>query len=462
MLKILCVIHGQALRLRNRLTEQIKSQMITQMLFKKAPADIAQVVLIFFGSLLIYSTVSTYQLVGDARPNELLPISIIREGNLDFDEFALINGQMPYYLKEINGRRVSAYSPVPGFLNVPAYFVAKILGEDIKGRRFILSHWTTCILCSLSAVFMWGVLKRLDISNTAALFSIFTYCFATPVWSSASVSLWQHSSSLFLLNAAVCLLLVAQSGQRQIGGATTLAGFLLGIAFWCRPTNLLFLLGCTLYTLLQCALHHRWRRICHLFAGLLLAAIPYCWYSVKYLGSVLAARNASIHGVNGFSGEWLSGAAGLLYSPSRGLFIFSPILLLSLLCLPNLMRQPLEKRNLAIAISASAVSLFAATSKWSYWWGGASYGPRLLCEIIPALTILLALSWDRIRKHPTLTVLSLVLLSWSVYVHFLGALYYPCGFNSIPVIIDRSPDRLWDIRRSQIEYCIRKSLDARS
>ncbi|MDD2943352.1 MAG: hypothetical protein PHC51_10355 [bacterium] len=421
------------------------------MLFKTTHTDIAQGLLILLGSLFVYTTVSTYQLVGDARPNELIPISIIREGNLDFNEFALIGGQLPYYFKEVNGRRVSAYSPMPGFLNVPTYLVADMLGQDIKGKRFILSHWTTCILCSLSALFLWGTLRKLDVSPATSLLSTFAYCFATPVWSSASVSLWQHSSSLFLLNAPIYLLLT----KNKV--ATVLAGLLLGAAFWCRPTNLFFLLGCVIYIILL-----RRREILQLSGGLILAAIPYCWYSVEYLGNVRAARHASIYGVDGFGGDWLMGAAGLLISPSRGLFAFSPILLLALLGRSGLKQLPPDRRGLVVAIATSSFLLFAITAKWSFWWGGASYGPRLLCEIVPALIIFLALSWKIITKHRTLTALSGILLCWSVYSHFLGARYYPCGFNSEPVMIDQAPERLWHIRGSQIEYCVRESFNAGS
>ncbi len=81
---------------------------------------------------------------------------------------------------------------------------------------------------------------------------------------------------------------------------------------------------------------------------------------------------------------------------------------------------------------------------WLSWWGGASFGYRLLLEIVPVLSIGLALCWENViaGRRWLQVVLGLTVIV-SLYMHYLGAFYYPCGFNSVPQNINLQLDRLW-------------------
>jgi hypothetical protein len=80
---------------------------------------------------------------------------------------------------------------------------------------------------------------------------------------------------------------------------------------------------------------------------------------------------------------------GLLFAPSRGLFISSPFLLVVLLRLwpSNLRKHPFTA--VEIALGALAVAYWAGAAKWPFWWGGGSFGPRPLCEVLPCLIVLM-------------------------------------------------------------------------
>ena len=45
-----------------------------------------------------------------------------------------------------------------------------------------------------------------------------------------------------------------------------------------------------------------------------------------------------------------------------------------------------------------------------------------------------------------------------MYIHFLGAYYYPCGFDYFPNDINHNTERLWHIKDSQIILCTKKML----
>ena len=76
---------------------------------------------------------------------------------------------------------------------------------------------------------------------------------------------------------------------------------------------------------------------------------------------------------------------------------------------------------------------------------------------MPLWTLLLALTYERwIRSSPPAQIACAVLAGISFYVHFLGAVYYPSGWNDTPVSIDEAPERAWDYRDTQIGRLSRK------
>jgi hypothetical protein len=75
---------------------------------------------------------------------------------------------------------------------------------------------------------------------------------------------------------------------------------------------------------------------------------------------------------------------GLLLSPAKGLFIYSPALLLGLLGLPCF--WPKRKAESILIIGTFAASL-GVYSQWDIWYGGLCLGPRFLLPIVPLLLI---------------------------------------------------------------------------
>ena len=87
------------------------------------------------------------------------------------------------------------------------------------------------------------------------------------------------------------------------------------------------------------------------------------------------------------------------------------------------------------------------------WWGGHTFGYRLVTELAPLLTILVAGYWPRIVQSKPRLVLFGLCLAFSVYANFIGAMVFPSGFNNN---LDLQPGRLWDLRNSELELSTRK------
>ncbi len=418
-----------------------------------APAHAAAALALGAAALWLFMLNDRYIGSGDTVPAELLPISILREGDLDFDEFG-DNLERGYMYEKIGGRVISFYSVVPGLLNIPAYWLADGDGVDLRAQRQVLSKRTAAAIAAASVALMYLALCGVCDRWWTPLLMTGLYVTGTAVWSVASNAMWQHGPSLLFLTGAMACLAARPTWLAALAGAW------LGLAVWNRPTNGVFLAAAGLYLLI-----HRRRAL----PGFVLAAvIPLalmCWYSVTHWGSLLAMGQghrfaAGTHGPHKthFHGPFIESLVGVTLSPARGLLVFSPMFALSFAALLHTLARP-RTSPLALWMGLAAVAHLAVHALWSVWWGGWSFGYRLLIEMIPALTLLLAIAWEqwlvwrwwRIALFAPLAVAS-------IYIHFLGAWYYPSGWNGTPNI-DRNTHRLWDVRDTELARLHQKCVE---
>jgi hypothetical protein len=388
----------------------------------------------FFLPLLLYNVGHRYLGSGDCVPAELLPISILTGGNLDFNEFES-SPTPPYYFKWLGGRVVSNYPILPGLLNVPVYAVARIAGVDLMARRQRLSLYTASLLTAFSVLFLYLALRDRYGSAQRALGFSLAFAFGTGVATNGGHALFQHGPALFFLTAALALIVA----ERPWGIA--LAGVCLALAVLTRPTNV-FLAAPLAFVLAR-------RHPRRLPAFLALAAIPvglhalYCW---RYLGTPWSTGQSVPAG--NFSGDAWQGIAGLLMSPSRGLFVFSPFLLFAIPgAVAAFRRSPTGDRLLERALVVGSVAVLGLYARWVLWWGGHSFGYRLITELALPLIVLIAFDWPRIRSSGLARGLFTVALAWSVAVQYLGGWVFPSHFNRR---VDQEPWTLWNLRDSEL------------
>jgi hypothetical protein len=106
-----------------------------------------------------------------------------------------------------------------------------------------------------------------------------------------------------------------------------------------------------------------------------------------FFGRLLAPAYAVCTAGFDFQHGLLLRAEGLLFSPSRGLLVFVPIVLLPLYLTVRYWRG-LSHKPLALLALAVIVVHIVMTASWDLWWGGWSYGPRMLMETIPWFVLL--------------------------------------------------------------------------
>jgi hypothetical protein len=264
---------------------------------------------------------------------------------------------------------------------------------------------------------------------------IFALC--TPMWSTATRALWQHGPLVLMLVVAMLLLV---RGRRQ-PSVVQYASIPLAFAFIIRPTAAIPIAVLSVYVLIR---HREWF-VRYVLFGVAIA-IPWFAYNLHEFNSLLPAYYRPVRLRSATVGEAL---LGNLVSPSRGLFVYSPVLLLSLSGFVLALRNR-DERLLAVCFGAIVVMHWLVISRFPHWWAGHSYGPRLMTDIVPFLTYFVAFNFEALRKLAGLKLWALrsgivLLAAVSLIMHGRGATSLePYYWNVVPDQIDSDPARLWD------------------
>jgi hypothetical protein len=274
------------------------------------------------------------------------------------------------------------------------------------------------------------------------------FAFATPVWSTASRSMWQHGPSLLCLAIGILFALRAQSGARGWAGM----GAAFAASYAMRPTDAI-VVGAVFVWMLVAQRRHLARAVAGAIPPLaILVAVNLVAYrqvlSPYYLGGQAFA----------VSKKMAEALAGNLVSPSRGLLLFCPLVVLSAVGV-FLRRKAGELDGFWTAMAVVPIVWWIVVSAFKHWWGGDSFGPRFFTDLFP-IFVLLALPAVEVlarrvaqrddipllSRSPrrTLAVFSILALLWSFAVNAQGAILRSAWcWNNVPTSVDLHPGKLW-------------------
>lgn len=142
---------------------------------------------------------------------------------------------------------------------------------------------------------------------------------------------------------------------------------------------------------------------------------------------------------------------GNLFSPNRGLFVFVPWVPLSIMGFFIALLKRLDPIYLILAVYA--LTHIIVVSSFPHWWGGFSYGPRLLVETMIPLSLLIIpiiISAWRSEHSNALNLVFLFLIFVAFLIQVAGLNYLTAEWNATPISVDEMPSRLWDWSDMQI------------
>jgi hypothetical protein len=345
-----------------------------------------------------------------------LPLSLIREGNFDLNEFSFLYAErvVPYSVVHHDGYFLP-FAPVgPALLAVPFYLIPALAGFDAA------SPWAPYVekvaasgIAALSALCLLLTLARL-VPTRRALVTALLYAFGTATFGVSSQALWPVGSAQLML--AMGLYCVTRG--RSEAHWTAYAAIPLSWAVLCRPSSALIGLLVGIYVFIHC------RRQFLVFILLAMPALVFQGlYNAAYFGDpfrppgYMSSGGHLVARLDSFNTPLWRGLAGLLFSPAVGFFVYSPIYLCAL---AGIYRRWRAGDPLVPYLAGGALSIMLLQSRLNMWWGGAFLGPRYVIEVAPILTYFLAFGlagpWQRWRK-----MIVSVLAVWSVYTNSLMA-----------------------------------------
>lgn len=358
---------------------------------------------------------------GDTYPARYLPFAILQHQTIFLDPIEKVAAQGRgdgafWLLHRPDGRTFSLYPVVLPVLVAPLYVPAVAYLHVTGGGDARLDHvakvmekLAASFLAALSASLLFLLLRRRARARVAVLLTV-AYAFGTTTWVVSSQALWQHGIAEVMVIGVLLLFTSRCSAPRAVA-----AGLLLGLMAGNRPPDVILAAALGAYGLFWAGR----RRAPLLAAG---AALPMA--VVLFYNLYTAANVAGGYGVAGnpafFEHELLSGIAGLLVSPARGLFVFSPFLLFVLPAWRHLPRVR-EERLLMLAITAGVVLQIGLYAKVD-WRSGLSWGPRYLTDLLPLLMWMLVPVVVALRGVGR--AVFLVAVGVSIVIESIGAFTY--------------------------------------
>lgn len=415
----------------------------------------------------------------DVLPNALLPFTLLREGNVNYDEFVFreppdqtkrlppvrndrIDAQAYFFracgvstLAEAphaprsrggppapgpNDHVCSVFPPGMGFLALPFFLPFVLAGANALDLAMLLrvGHMAAAFYEVLAALLLWAVLRRF-VSERWSLALVLLYFLGTSVRTVSSQALWQHAGVHLAVAVALWIVLV----ERPLSLVrAALAGFVLGLGGVVRQTTAILSVGIA---------GPRWpaprwygpRPVLAVLLALLGAAaglVPLFAFNWLVFGSPFEQG----YGTKPFDGSILEGLAGLLVSPSRGLFVYEPwsvFALVSLALVTFRAGHIADRLGTLFAVWLLVLLLYAT---YAEWWGGRVFGPRFLDDLAPLLVA--GLGWgiaNGLLQRAWMRALFWIAAGWSWLIFNAAALVYDQSWDTIPVNVNDDPSRLF-------------------
>jgi hypothetical protein len=420
----------------------------------------------FLGSLLIGVTAFLLYLhighfrawpSGDTISSKLLPISILEQGDTDLREFVVgIPGARRYCVRDVGDHAYSMYPVGTPLTALPIYAVFAAAfpdafhswtwayaipdGDNLPNVANFMEQFTAALIAALAVVVFWHICLRLTKDRSASLWFTVAYGVGTSLLSTASIALWQHGPACLFLGLMFLFLLRSEEGERW---SLVIAGLSAGWAYVCRPTVAVILAVLSLWVLLK----FRWRTVWFLVACAVPSIGVMVWNHAMY-GSMIGGYGRFLSDFVAF--DWRVFPT-LLFSPSRGLFVFSPFLLFALgMGLRRLWSAPLGLSAFCLYSAAAAAVFF---SFWLAWSAGSSFGSRYMCEATLFLCLILPLGYRSVRVPRALREAFILAVLLSCYIHIMGARYGDDGWT-IDAFRGDNVEAMWRCRDSQLAWTV--------
>ncbi|OGD93453.1 hypothetical protein A2697_00560 [Candidatus Curtissbacteria bacterium RIFCSPHIGHO2_01_FULL_41_44] len=346
-----------------------------------------------------------------------------------------------------NDKFFSIFTPGVSFVGIPFYIFGKSIGAPQ------LSTYLVNVIAALVNVFLiYKISKKLGAGTFTALLSGVIFLFATNALSYAFTFTQHHLSTLAILAGTLAV----------IGKSTFVKNVAVGIAFGVAILmdipNLFLFLPIIIYALVKNIGFGQIKekvsfsfnlKIFGLIAGLIPFLFVFALYNYQLTGSYtkigqLIGRTSyppkEVAEQKPNSSQYtssdlklfdtpfnprreLNGFYILLISNERGIFYYSPVLILGLVgLLVSINSKKRKRQEVVILVSSISLTNILLYSMFGDPWGGWSYGPRYLIPTAAILSLGIGPAFHKFKKKLPIIILAFFIIAYSVSVNALGAL----------------------------------------
>ena len=351
-----------------------------------------------------------------------------------------------------DGKYVSLFDPGVSIIAAPGYIIGKYFNVSQFGSFAVIA-----LFALANALLIMGVAKKLGANGIASSLAGLVFLFGTPAFAYA-VTLYQHHVTVFLMLLSI-FLLVKYKGILPLFFVWILV---VGSLIADYPNFFLFLpIG--IYALGRVFpiedIDNRVKlniKILGLisFITILIPVSLFLWvHKVSYgdplqlAGTVRSVKDFDVDGSPLFREDllrregkvleaetlnkgktpigffktrnFIKGLYLHLVSDERGILVFTPVLLLSLIGIYYSYVKIPKVTALLLALIGMNIAVY---SMWGDPWGGWAFGSRYLIPSYALLSIFVAFTLTKFRGRGLVLILFLVLAAYSISVSTLGAL----------------------------------------
>lgn len=419
---------------------------------------------LIFGLTFFVYRISPVHQITDSKYSMMLSQSLLDHHSFMLDHYALPHQPVrhgdhfrsgeSYQLEMVNGHLFYYFPPASSILAVPYVAFMNLFGisavrpngtHNEASEIRIQASLARLLMAAFAVVVFYAARLVLPVSWSVII--ALGSAFGTPVYSTASRGLWSDTWGILLLEIALFLLLAQEVGKRRL--SPVLLGSLAAWMYIARPTCSVHILALSGYLLI----FHRRLFLRYALTGAIWFA-AFVYYSWSHFGTLLP----SYYRPNRLTFDiFWTALAGNLVSPSRGVLLYVPVLFFVAYLLLRYRQHLILPRLVLLALAAIAGHLLVVSS-FLHWWGGMSFGPRLLTGVVPWFILLAILgvqamlAWRKkqgtqvsVRGSRAPLVTGATLLTLSCFINAQGAFSLDAGrWNP-----DKNPGALWDWSRPQ-------------
>jgi hypothetical protein len=395
----------------------------------------SSLLLVLFPALLVYLANGYTAYGGDTTFNSVIPTRIVRgEGLLFSKDYVASHGSR--WLIPAGDAFLPLFPVGSAFLGLPTAWIQHLF-DPLPMERAVAWNQkvTAALVASLSAAFLFQALYVCSRKFATSLLLAAGFAFGTTQVTISAAGLWQHGPAVLLISAGLFLLV---KGDHEQPAWLPLAALPMAFLPLVRTQAIVFYLA-ALASVGMLRPRSLSRFLLWSVPGIFLTL----WVNVGLYQSLLGGYSYQAS-ADEFSTPLLEGLVGSLLSLNRGLFAFSPFLVLGVVGAWILVSR---RSVIALCFTPAAALFLLIHAKYHHWHGGACVAPRFSSELVPILALFSA-SWFTEERRRWVRWLGGLLVLASIAINLPGSFFIheQSQWNVFPDVDLVRSRRVWDYR----------------